>query len=79
MATRNIRIKIEPVSPGTTQEAKRLHIGDGSYATEVYEPRELCIQVTDAQIVGLQGYLVLIAAGTNTGAIETAITGVGPT
>lgn len=73
------KLLLEPVSPGTTDQNRTLNPGDGTYATTPAGAREIVLPMTAAQVVGVQGYLTLIRAGTDTSAIETAITGVGPT
>lgn len=75
------RITIEPVSPGTQKSSTQnaINPGSGDYLINPMNQVEVIAPITQAQIVGIQGYLSLILAGTNTGAIETAITGVGPT
>lgn len=72
-------VRIEPVSPGNFDNFRNLDPGDGSYATTPAGLRTIVLPMTQAQVVGVQGYLTLIAGGAATGAIETAITGVGPT
>lgn len=72
-------VEIEPLSPGSKGSQGGLSAGTGVYATTPQGPRTVVTQMTQAQIVGLQGYLVLIKSGANTASIETAITAVGPT
>lgn len=71
------RIKIAPVSDGSTHE-DTLKPGDGSYAKTPAGPVQICVALTQAQIVGLQGYLSLLKAGSVTTTVETAITALTP-
>lgn len=69
------RIVIEPVSPGM-HENDSLRFGDGQYLTRPPGPRPFVLAATDAQIVGIQGYLVAIKGAADTSAIETAVAAV---
>lgn len=74
-----LRIILEPVSSGTQASNKLLHSGDGSFATLPEGPREVLVVASAAQIVGLQGYIILINSGATTTTVETAITALTPT
>ena len=76
---RTYNIKIEEVSPGTQSGGTDLKPGTGQYAQTPTGPVEVTVPLTQAQVVGIQGYLSCIAAGANTSSVETAITAVGPT
>lgn len=70
------RIVIQPVSPGTRGGESGLKAGTGTYLTTPQGERSLVLEMSQAQIVGVQGYLTAIRAGTNTGTVETAITAI---
>lgn len=77
----NIRIDMDRVSRGTVenQNAPMQSVGNGitiltgSGALNVESPIRSNIEVNDAQVTGLLGYLGLLNAGIDTSAIETAI------
>lgn len=75
------RILIEPVSPGTQaiESASSIRPGSGQFAKTPTGPVELVTDMTQVQIVGLQGYLNRIAAAADTSTVETAITALVPT
>jgi hypothetical protein len=73
------KITIEPMSNGATEEDRHLKPGDGTYASTPASLRTIFVDATAAQIVGLQGYLVKIKAGSDTSSVETAITAITPT
>lgn len=74
-------IDIYPVSPGVQAKGNvsDIIVGTGSYKLTPSGPISATTPMTQAQIIGIQGYLSCIMAGKNTAAIEAAITGVGPT
>lgn len=74
------RIIIEPVSPGTqAMSGRSLTPGTGRYVQTPEGTREVVVNLTQVQIVGVQGYLVAALAGTDTSTVETAITALPPT
>ncbi len=75
------KIEITPVSPGTQviESQRSIQAGSGQYAKLPTGPVVAVLDLTAAQVVGIQGYLSAIDAGTNTGAVETAITALTPT
>lgn len=75
------KVIIQPVDSGIMPQTSQNAIipGDASYSMTPVGPVEINTPMTQAQIVGLQGYLVCIARGTNTGTVETAITALAPT
>jgi hypothetical protein len=81
MSPQTYLVKVEPVSPGTKGSPGNpgLSIGNGQYVTQPVSERTIAVAMTDAQLTGLQGYLICIKAGLDTSSIETAVTAVGPT
>lgn len=75
------KICIEPVSPGTQsiESSRSLQPGTGQYAKLPTGEVELVVDLTAAQVVGVQGYLERIKAGADTSSVETAITNLTPT
>lgn len=72
------RITIEPVSPGTMESDGGLKYGDGTYLLTPDGREAVVLPATQAQIQGIQGYLVLIQVGAPTNGIETAVTAAVP-
>lgn len=73
------RVTIEPVSPGTLESDGGLKPGDGTYLLTPDGRQAVVAPMTQAQIQGVQGYLVCILAGSNTATVEAAITAIPPT
>lgn len=75
------RVEIHPVSPGTrsAETANNLNPGTGQFAKSPVGPVVATLDMTAAQIVGLQGYIERIKAAANTSSVETAITNLTPT
>lgn len=72
-----VRILITPLSSGTN-ETDSLKPGDGTFAKMPAGPVTIVADVSAAQLVGLQGYLILIKGGAVTTTVETAITALVP-
>lgn len=75
------KIEIVPVSPGTQviESQRSIAAGSGQYAKLPSGPVVAVLDLTAVQIVGIQGYLSAIDAGTDTSTVETAITALTPT
>lgn len=69
------RFTIDPVSSGATVAIDTLKKG---VAKSEGTHHEIVISPTSAQIQGVYGYLGLIAAGSDTSTVETAITALTP-
>lgn len=77
MTTYNIQLN--PVSPGTKGGHGGISPGTGQYATTPSGPRDATVPMTDAHIQMIQGFLVVILAGTDTTTVTTAVANLGPT
>lgn len=69
------RIQIDRVSDGTSEE-DTFRPGSGIWVTTPDGPTRFVTQATDAQITGIQGYIMAIKSGASTSAIETAVAAV---
>lgn len=73
------KITMAPVSPGTSEEDGGLKPGDGTYQKRPEGPNSVVMQLTDAQMTGVRGYLILIKRGADTSSVESTIAGLAPT
>lgn len=77
----NLRISIERHSRGTMGGLNSIKqsvgngvtIMTGTGAVNVESPSQTDLEINDAQVTGLYGYLGLLKAGIDTSAIETAV------
>jgi hypothetical protein len=69
------KIKLEPVSTGTTTNNSTLNRG---VTKSEGVPHEIIIDASSAQIQGVMNYLVLIKAAQTTTTVESAITALTP-
>lgn len=71
------KVRFEPVSPGTTVSEDSFNLGASADIVNDPGPRGGIVNATDVQLVAVQKYLRHINIGTNTSAVETAITALG--